>query len=259
MEETAIHLLPKWRQVGDVADLLVARLAELSLNKEDSMVMDLLGNSCFMGSESEGMPAHAIKQTGTFHITGAMEGDLTVLMKKVIAVVGPMLQETVGVARLILLAPLPRYVGAKCCSEPDHNTNFSDDDYKTTIDSTVDNCKNVLKLEEARYANAVVIDPMEALTEIGGKICSSLGTSAWETPVHLTRAAYADVWGYIRAADSNNSANKLCYRAIINMPRDRRMLGADSALSGQDMGDGPRRPRSGQHGGRRDRNRFNPY
>ena len=67
---------------------------------------------------------------------------------------------------------------------------------------------------------------MEALTETGGKICSSLGTSAWETPVHLTRAAYADVWGYIRAAaapvaDSNiPNASVLCYKPIINMPRD---------------------------------------
>ena len=169
-----------------------------------------------------------------------------------------MLRETVGAATLIMLVLLPRYVGAECCSGPDH-INFLEDDYRTTIDSAVDNCRKILKLEAARYPNAVVIDPIDALTEIGGATCSSLGTSAWETPVHLTRAAYADVWGYIRAADSNNSANKLCYRAIINMPRDRRMLGADSALSGQDMGDGPRRPRSGQHGGRRGRNRFNPY
>ena len=113
---------------------------------------------------------------------------------------------------------------------------------------------------------------MEALTEIGGATCSSLGTSAWETPVHLTRAAYADVWGFIRvaaapAADSNITENELRYRAIINMPRDRRMLGVDSAtpgwLTGQDMGDGPSRsswrPRGGQHGGHGGRNRYNPY
>ncbi len=118
----------------------------------------------------------------------------TALLKRVVAVAGPMLRATVGAARLILLAPLPRFIGAKCCSEPNHITNFSDEDYRSTVDSVVDNCKKVLRLEAARHANAVVADPRETLTLIGGDICSSLGTSAWETPVHLTRM-FGDISG----------------------------------------------------------------
>ena len=125
-DETSIYLLPKWRPVGDMANLLAAGLAKLYLNKEDSLAVDLLGKSCFMGSHREGMPAHAFKQIGAFHITGAIEGAPTVLLKKVMAIAGPVLRETPGVARLILLAPLLRFVGAKCCSGADHITNFSD-------------------------------------------------------------------------------------------------------------------------------------
>ncbi len=55
-DETAIYLLPKWRSVGDVADLL-------ALNKDDSVVVDLLGNSCFMGSKSKGIPAERYNVT----------------------------------------------------------------------------------------------------------------------------------------------------------------------------------------------------
>ena len=67
--------------------------------------------------------------------------------------------------------------------------------------------------------------------------------------MHLPRVAYTDIWAYIKAAVAqvgNNSGlagNEICYTPIINMPHDRRMMGAHSVtpgwLTGQGHGSDP--------------------
>ncbi len=89
-DATAIHVLPKWRPAEDIANLLAVRMSDMNIADSDTVV-DLLSNSSFMGSDEDGMPAHAVKSNGTYHLTSNMEGAPTAILKKAIGLAGPIL------------------------------------------------------------------------------------------------------------------------------------------------------------------------
>ncbi len=73
-DATAIHVLPKWQPAEDIANLLAVRMSDMNIADSDTVVVDLLSNSSFMGSDEDRMPTHAVKSNSTYHFTGNMEG-----------------------------------------------------------------------------------------------------------------------------------------------------------------------------------------
>jgi len=94
-----------------------------------------------------------------------------------------------------LIAPFPRYVVAKCCTDPSHISNFGKDDYEEEFYRASDLAENV--------AGSAGIDfSYLRLNEVFGCADSSLselrtacGGSVWqsEDPVHLSADAYKEV------------------------------------------------------------------
>ena len=130
----------------------------------------------------------------------------------------------------MLLVLTHRYVTGKCCQDPAHITNFDEADYRQVLESAIDNAAKVLA-EAAWLPNHQVIDHMEGFKMVDGLPTSSAGLPIWpETePVHLSRAAYRDIWLHIqRAANAGKVAaadylGKLKYESIVNNGVDRQM------------------------------------
>jgi hypothetical protein len=60
---------PKDRMVHDVTD----KLMELSLGKKDTVVLDLLSNVVFMGTDNDGLPTEAFRaEDGSYHVAGSL-------------------------------------------------------------------------------------------------------------------------------------------------------------------------------------------
>ena len=109
----------------------------MNIADSDTVVVDLLSNSSFMGSDKDGMPADAVKSNGTNHFTSNMEGAPIAILKKAIGLAGPILRAASQAGKTILLVPLPRYAETKCCQDPGHISNFGEADYSDTIRASI--------------------------------------------------------------------------------------------------------------------------
>jgi hypothetical protein len=62
---------------------LASRLDGLSINGDDKVVLDLLSNSAFMGTDADGLPSPAFAgEDGTYHIPGSLSAALPQAIKK---------------------------------------------------------------------------------------------------------------------------------------------------------------------------------
>ncbi len=122
---------------------------------------------------------------------------------------------------------LPRYAEAKCCQDPGHISNFGEADYSGTIRAGIDNCARLLNQEASKLPNSIVVDPADAFSKQEDGLHSSMGMPIWSDPIHLTRAAYADIWASLRritAADSSMTGvgnRETLYIPMINNMVDR--------------------------------------
>ncbi len=58
-------------------------VVELKINKDDKVVLDLLSNSTFMGTDVEGLPSPAFAgEDGTYHIPGSLSAAPAQAVKK---------------------------------------------------------------------------------------------------------------------------------------------------------------------------------
>ncbi len=87
---------------------IASRLAELGINGDDRLVLDLLSNSALMGRGGEGLPSPAfVGEDGTYHIPGSLSVDTAATVKKILGNcdhlgrLGSVMQEAV------LVAPIP--------------------------------------------------------------------------------------------------------------------------------------------------------
>ncbi len=167
------------------------------------------------------------------------------------------------------MVPLPRYAEGKCCQDPGHISNFGEADYSDTIRAGIDNCARLLNQEAAKLPNSIVVDMTDAFIKQEDGLYSSMGTPIWNDPVHLTRAAYADIWASLQriiVADSGEAGTgtkELRYTPIINNRVDRRMPGTSGTtpgwLTGTTTGNASWRPGGNKATGRRGHFRYNPY
>jgi hypothetical protein len=92
-------------------------LKRLYLGKQDTVMVDLLSNTAFMGTDATGLPSEAINaKAGRYHITGSLTVAPTTLMKKILLDCLPIAVALKGTGTM-LLSPVPRYVYDKCCTD----------------------------------------------------------------------------------------------------------------------------------------------
>ncbi len=223
---------PREPMISDLAN----KLRNLKLNSRDTVVLDLLSNSAFMGSDTYGLPTEAVRaEDGRYHIIGSLSVAPISCAKKALLTCSP-LAEALRDTGVVLLSPVPRYIHTKCCDDPSHIENFDDQDLDGEIVEGLEGFKRVLQNwgtdNELMFT---VIDPTMLTDTCDLPIKSRVtedGQPLWSPrdPVHLTGAAYRDLATLIRdttqAIDPADSASASGSNA--GLPRKRR---ADSVVT----------------------------
>ncbi len=96
------------------------------MSKKDTVVLDLLSNVVFMGTDSDGLLTEALRsEDGSYHIVGSLTVAPPSLTKKVLVGCYSLAHALKGTGT-VLVSPVPRYVYRKCCDNMEHIENFED-------------------------------------------------------------------------------------------------------------------------------------
>jgi hypothetical protein len=132
---------PKEPNISEIAE----ELQKLNLSSRDTVVLDLLSNSAFMGTDSNGLPTETVKMTdGGYHVIGSLTVAPILCVKKTLAACVP----AAGALRktgVVLLSPVPRYMHVKCCDDQTHVENFDDPELDEEIGDSLEAYKRALQ------------------------------------------------------------------------------------------------------------------
>jgi hypothetical protein len=171
-------------------------LEELELNKQMKTIIiyQLLDNSSYYGTRSDGLRHSPIKDQGRYHILGDLQLADRDLVKQMTTTFTPLLRAG-GEHEKIILVPLMRYVSSKCCGDRSHITNFKCEGWGKFIGQGVINIgtwlNDVVYLKRIR--NFEIVCPNELLhrDETPKKAARRLYRYWSEDPVHMTKEGYA--------------------------------------------------------------------
>jgi hypothetical protein len=149
-----------WRISPHNVDALLPRVKEAIHEMDPAVIVFYcIDNSTFYGRTSDGSrTAPRADQSGTFHVTGDVVVGSRDVMHEHLTAMKPLL-DLVGKRKGIVVAPLPRYVAAGCCSDPDHCSNRRALDFEQQ--QLLDILKRGLKgfLYSNNYRAIRVLDP----------------------------------------------------------------------------------------------------
>ncbi len=216
-QETISLAFPGFRPKEHMIGNLASRLHLLKLEKNDTVILDLLSNTTFMGTDGDGLPSEATRaEDGKYHVVGSPTVAPSSFTKKVLATCLPLCDE-LRKSGCVLISPVPRYVHKKCCEEVGHVDNFADVDRDEEIAFGLEGVKRLLHTwATENILMYEIIDPtmLNDSCDLGIKTrLSSSGQQLWNDndPVHLTSEGYRDladiIAAHIRAtADEDTSS-----------------------------------------------------
>ncbi len=191
---------PKEKVIAEIAN----RLAELKLTKEDTVVLDLLSNSVFMGTDQIGLPTEALRaEDGIYHIVGSLAVAPASVTKKILAGCSA-LAKVLKCTGTVLIAPIPRYVYSKCCGNSDHVDNFEDSERDEEIVLGLEGVKKIMHSWAMEHDLIYdLIDPTQLSdpSDLGLRARTTVaGHALWrkDDPIHLTAEAYDDLAAAVR-------------------------------------------------------------
>jgi hypothetical protein len=126
-----------------------------------TVIFMLLDNSCYYGRLQDGSRTAAQKeQDGNFHLVGEVTLCPKESQQEHFSAIKPLLEAT-GKKRYILITPLPRYVVAGCCLNPEHCLNRRFQDFKQHTLNSLDMMRRNFKdfLYFAGMRSVKVLDP----------------------------------------------------------------------------------------------------
>jgi hypothetical protein len=140
-ERTILVETPNFRLLNrDVTDL-TAKIKEALGNKKEEEAVILLNNidNCFYLARSEdGHHCPPRKDLeGKYHIDGDLVCAPTDTAKQLFLNMVPLLKEFNSYQKIIL-TPLPRYLYAPCCTDPDHIPNLENEDHVPKLLANLD-------------------------------------------------------------------------------------------------------------------------
>jgi hypothetical protein len=186
---------PKEKAIAEI----VNKLAELKLTKEDTVVIDLLSNSVFMGTDQCGLPTEAVRaEDGSYHIVGSLAIAPASVTKKILAGCSA-LAKSLKDTGTVLISPIPRYVYSKCCDNPEHVDNFEDSERDEEIVLGLEGVKKIMHNWAMEHDLTYdLIDPTQLAdpSDLGLRTRTTVaGRALWrkDDPIHLTPEAYGDL------------------------------------------------------------------
>jgi hypothetical protein len=123
-QNTISFAFPGFRPKENMISEITAKLEELNLCKDDTVVLDLLSNVVFMGTDDSGLPTEATRaEDGSYHIVDSLTIAPPSLTKKIIRGCSGLAKVLKGTGT-VLISPAPRYVYSKCCENIEYIENF---------------------------------------------------------------------------------------------------------------------------------------
>ncbi len=188
-----------FKPTNDGIDNVVKKIEKLGVNASDTVVLDLISNVAYMGTDKDGLPTPSIRGgDGRYHVTGTLTTAPPTTLKKNLECCN-LIADNIRMANVILICPVPRYVSEKCCNNPAHIENHSNADFDEEISEYQEQHRRVLVgWATARGLDFSVMDPTAIVNPTEPLLrnrTTSGGDSIWCSgdPVHLSRGAYEDL------------------------------------------------------------------
>ena len=120
--------MPGWTPTKENLASCTEAVAKARLNTSDTIVIDLWSNSTLLGTDDMGFPKKPVKSTldGKNHITGKLQAAPGTVFEKILSNADVVLRPAEP-AKVVFVAPVPRYITGKCCNDEQHLTNYSTD------------------------------------------------------------------------------------------------------------------------------------
>jgi hypothetical protein len=113
-----------WTPKPGKIEKLCETLEKLNLTEIDTVVIDPMSNSAYLGTDEDGLPIPAEKsdEDGRYHLLGDLQLAPPSAFKNCMKNMEKMLA-FVGGAKVVFTIPLPRYVLSGCCKNAEHVSN----------------------------------------------------------------------------------------------------------------------------------------
>ncbi len=201
LPNTTINLAyPGFKATPQALTQIVAGLEELRPNKDDTVILDLLSNSSFMGTDEEGLPTPATAgEGGTYHIPGSLVTSPGPAIKKILANCNRLGKLCASCHQVTLVAPIPRYVTSRCCNNSSHVENYENDDFESDIIAGIEMHKKLLDWWAMEHnLNFGIVDATELVDPVEPVLRNRVthgGIPLWTVwdPVHLVDEAYKEM------------------------------------------------------------------
>jgi hypothetical protein len=147
-----------WTPTADNLKKLEDAISEKA-SETEAFVFDLLGNSSIRFEQEDGTTALPFKSNGRFHLGGSVVVTPPDTFKGVVNKVFRIISSK-GNKPCVIIPPLPRYLFARCCNDPDHCTNATDTNFSRKLLTGFTEMRNALirQLVSAGLTNFKVMD-----------------------------------------------------------------------------------------------------
>jgi hypothetical protein len=210
-EKSVILAYPGFRATPQALTQLASRLEEIRPTPDDRLVLDLLSNSIFMGTDVDGLPTASVQgEGGTYHIPGSLTVAPVPVTKKILANCSQIGKLCSTVKHVTLISPIPRYITGKCCDDNNHVENYDNDDFETEIINGLEQQKRLLDVWAAEHQLCYrivdvteLVDPVEPILR---NRVTRTGIPLWSMwdPVHLADEAYGELsYAILNACDGD--------------------------------------------------------
>jgi hypothetical protein len=169
-----------------------------------TVILDLLSNSVFMGTDSSGLPTEALRaEDGSYHIVGSLAIAPASVTKKILAGCSTLAKVLKGTGT-VLISPIPRYVYSKFCDNPEHVDNFEDSERDEETVLGLEGVKKIMHGWAMEHDLIYeLIDPTQLSdpSDLGLRARTTVaGHGLWrrDDPIHLTAEAYGGIASAVR-------------------------------------------------------------
>jgi hypothetical protein len=195
---------PGWILTDESANEIQTKLKNYGAGPGDILLIDPLSNSLLCSSDPEGNLVAPVKQNNGWHIVGKLNVRPRPYLKIVLQALKK-ITDAFPDAKLIILSPMPRYVGTKCCDAADHVTNFADPNYADDISAALERVDEILTAWlQAQPNTSLLVDYRSGTDEpeVSLHDLTVDGVPVWgvDDPVHATPQLYWKLAGAVGAA-----------------------------------------------------------
>jgi hypothetical protein len=186
---------PGWKFDDATAGEISQKLQYYGAGKDDFLVIDPLSNSIFCGSDNGGNLLDPVKESGTWHVPGSITVRSKPYLKQMIQKLKITLEHC-SECKIVLLVPIPRYVVASCCENPEHVSNRLDRDFTTEISGEMERVEEMHDAWAQSWTALAMVLGYRAVTDDPEAPLADLtvsATSVWleADPVHAAPELYA--------------------------------------------------------------------